>query len=149
LVRTDGSKQVLPSKCDQIAVEPGDQLIYRTAGGGGWKDPLTRPPEAVQRDVRYGLVSREKALNDYGVVLRDDLTIDEAATEAKRAELAAARGEIKDFDFGPPLEELLANAEAETGLPAPRKPQPVRWAVTRAARRERITTTRPSAVTAD
>jgi len=149
LVRTDGSKQVLPSKCDQIAVEPGDQLIYRTAGGGGWKDPLTRPPEAVQRDVRYGLVSREKALNDYGVVLRDDLTIDEAATEAKRAELAAARGEIKSFDFGPPLEELLANAEAETGLPAPRKPQPVRWAVARAARRERMATNQPSTVTAD
>ncbi|WP_298821230.1 hydantoinase B/oxoprolinase family protein [Chloroflexus sp.] len=137
LVRADGSRQVLPSKCDQIAVEPGDQLIYRTAGGGGWKDPLTRPAEAVQRDVRYGLVSREKALNDYGVVLTDTLEIDDAATEAKRAELAAARGEIKGFDFGPPLEELLANAEAETGLPAPRKPQPVRWAMARAARRER------------
>jgi len=149
LIRTDGTRQVLPSKCDQIAVEPGDQLVYRTAGGGGWKDPLTRPPEAVQRDVRYGLVSREKALNDYGVVLRDDLTIDEAATEAKRAELAAARGEIKGFDFGPPLEELLANAEAETGLPAPRKPQPVRWAMARAARRERMASAQQQAVTAD
>ncbi|MGQ9614413.1 hydantoinase B/oxoprolinase family protein, partial [Chloroflexus sp.] len=149
LIRTDGTRQVLPSKCDQIAVESGDQLVYRTAGGGGWKDPLTRPPEAVQRDVRYGLVSREKALNDYGVVLRDDLTIDEAATETKRAELAAARGEIKGFDFGPPLEELLANAEAETGLPAPRKPQPVRWAMARAARRERMASAQQQAVTAD
>jgi N-methylhydantoinase B len=139
LVRIDGSKQVLPSKCDQIAVEPGDQLIYRTAGGGGWKDPLTRSPEAVQRDVRYGLVSREKALHDYGVVLTDDLAIAAAATEARRTELAAARGEIKGFDFGPPLEDLLADAEAETGLSAPRKPQPVRWAMARAARRERLT----------
>lgn len=149
LIRTDGTRQVLPSKCDQIAVEPGDQLVYRTAGGGGWKDPLTRPPEAVQRDVRYGLVSREKALNDYGVVLRDDLTIDEAATEAQRNELAVARGEIKGFDFGPPLEELLANAETETGLPAPRKPQPVRWATARAARRERMASAQQQAVTAD
>ncbi len=151
LVRTDGSQQVLPSKCDQVAVEPGDQLIYHTAGGGGWKDPLTRPPEAVQRDVRYGLVSREKALNDYGVVLTGDLAIDYAATESRRADLATARGEIKGFDFGPPLEELLSNAETETGLPAPRKPQPVRWAMARANRSERAAaqSVQQAAVTVD
>ena len=38
-------------------------LIYRTAGGGGWKDRLDRPVEAVERDVAFGLVSREKALS--------------------------------------------------------------------------------------
>jgi N-methylhydantoinase B len=135
LKRADGSEQVLPSKCDQIAVEPGDQLVYRTAGGGGWKDPLSRPAEFVQRDVQYGLVSKEKAESDYGVVLDAALEIDYPATEAKRAQIAEARGEVKGFDFGPPLEELLANAEAETGLPAPRTPQPVKWAVAKAARR--------------
>ena len=36
-------------------------LVYRTAGGGGWKDRLDRPAEAVARDVSFGLVSREKA----------------------------------------------------------------------------------------
>jgi N-methylhydantoinase B len=135
LRRTDGTEQILPSKCDQVQVEPGDQLIYRTAGGGGWKDPLTRPPELVQRDVRYGLVSRAKAARDYGVVLTDTLEIDLAATEQRRAEIAAARGPVKDFDFGPRLEELLATAQDQTGLPAPKKPQPVRWAVAKAARR--------------
>ncbi|MGB9751837.1 hydantoinase/oxoprolinase N-terminal domain-containing protein [Roseiflexus castenholzii] len=152
LVTTEGFKQILHLARSQtpgplagwmimIKPEPPATLAdtrevrERMSARG---DPLTRPPEAVQRDVRYGLVSREKALNDYGVVLTDTLDIDMAATEAKRAELAAARGEIKGFDFGPPLEELLANAEAETGLPAPRKPQPVRWAMARAARRERI-----------
>lgn len=135
LRRADGSEQILPSKCDQVVVEPGDQLVYRTAGGGGWKDPLARPAEMVQRDVQYGLVSRAKAERDYGVVLGDDMAIDMAATEARRAAIAAARGEVKGFDFGPPLEELLAGAEAETGLPAPRKPQPVKWAVARAAKR--------------
>ena len=52
-----------------IAVEPGDMLIYRTAGGGGWKDRLDRPVEAVVRDVSFGLVSREKAKAGYGVVV--------------------------------------------------------------------------------
>jgi N-methylhydantoinase B len=137
LKRADGSEQVLPSKCDQIAIEAGDQLIYRTAGGGGWKDPLSRPAEFVQRDVQYGLVSKAKAESDYGVILDDALEIDYAATEAKRAQIAEARGDVKGFDFGPALEDLLANAEAETGLPAPRTPQPVKWAVAKAARRVR------------
>ncbi len=135
LRRTDGSETILPSKCDQVQVEPGDQLIYRTAGGGGWKDPLKRPVEWVQRDVRYGLVSRAKAEADYGVVLHDDLTIDLDASERKRAELAAARGPVIDFNFGPPLEQLLSRCEAETGLPAPRKPVPLRWAAAKARRR--------------
>ena len=62
LRRADGSEQVLPAKCDEIEVEPGDMLIYRTAGGGGWKDRLDRPVEAVARDVAFGLViAREGA----------------------------------------------------------------------------------------
>lgn len=147
LRRKDGSEQVLPSKCDNVQIEPGDQLVYRTAGGGGWKDPLTRPAEFVQRDVRYGLVSRGKAEADYGVILHDDLEIDYGATELKRQAIAEARGEVKGFDFGPPLEELLANAEDETGLPAPRKPMPVRWAMAKVARRERAAQTQEPVAT--
>lgn len=137
LRRADGSEQILPSKCDQVQIEPGDQLVYRTAGGGGWKDPLSRPAEFVQRDVKYGLVSREKARGDYGVVLDESLEIDYEATQVERDEIAKARGEVKGFDFGPPLEELIANAQEETGLPAPRKPMPVKWAMARAAKRAR------------
>ena len=131
LMRTDGSQQVLPSKCDMIEVEPGDRLLYRTAGGGGWKDPFDREAERVREDVRKGLVSRQKAHDDYGVVLTDVLAVDEAATEARRTELRAAReatGGIKDFDFGPPLEEVLANARKETGIDAPRQPRSLSWA---------------------
>ena len=61
LQRADGTEQVLPSKCDNVVVEPGDMLVYRTAGGGGWKDRLDRPAEIVARDVSFGLVSRELA----------------------------------------------------------------------------------------
>jgi N-methylhydantoinase B len=35
LKRTDGTEQWIPSKCDQIQVEVGDKLFFRTAGGGG------------------------------------------------------------------------------------------------------------------
>ena len=49
---------------------------------------------------------------------------DPAATEALRVEMRAQRpAELPVFDMGPPLEELLAHCEEETGLPAPRRPQ--------------------------
>ena len=57
LRRADGTEERLPSKCDNVVVEPGDMLVFRTAGGGGWKDRLDRPAEIVARDVSYGLVS--------------------------------------------------------------------------------------------
>jgi N-methylhydantoinase B len=122
LRRADGTEQVLPAKCDEIAVEPGDMLIYRTAGGGGWKDRLERPVEWVERDVASGLVSKEKALSAYGVVLGDA-----SATDAERARQRSERGDALAFDFGPSLEDTLAACEAETGLPAPAPAKPLRW----------------------
>lgn len=98
-------------------------------------DPLTRPAERVQADVRKGLVRRAKAERDYGVVLDDVLNIDEAATAQLREQLANERGEVLPFDFGPSLDSLLANAADETGLQAPRQPQLVKWASARAKRR--------------
>ena len=37
----------------------------------------------------------------------------------------ATIAELPVFDMGPPLAQILANAEAETGLPAPRPPVPL------------------------
>jgi N-methylhydantoinase B len=127
LKKADGTETVLPSKCDEIAVEPGDTLIYQTAGGGGWKDRLDRPFDAVAQDVDFGLVSKEKALTSYGVVLDDDGLVDEKASGAERERQREDRGEAAAFDFGPPLEVLLERCEAETGLPAPTKALPLRW----------------------
>ena len=90
LVRADGSEQVLPSKCDEVEVQPGDMLVYRTAGGGGWKDRLDRPAETVARDVSFGLVSREFAQTGYGVVLAADGSVDECRHRG-RAQPSAQR----------------------------------------------------------
>jgi N-methylhydantoinase B len=128
LKRADGTEQRLPSKCDNVHVEPGDMLVYRTAGGGGWKDRLDREVERVVRDVQFGLVSREKATTGYGVVFKGDtLEVDQAATDAERARQREVRGPVENFAYGPPLEELLANCLAETGLEPPKKATPLRW----------------------
>jgi N-methylhydantoinase B len=102
-------------------------LVHRTAGGGGWKDRLDRPAEAVARDVSFGLVTGEFAREGYGVVLAEDGTADVDATAAERARQRDERGEALAFDFGPPLPELLERCEEETGLTPPTPATPLRW----------------------
>ncbi len=112
LVRTDGTEEDLPSKISQVPVKKGDILIYRTAGGGGWKDPLDRPAEIVQKDVKSELVSIEKAESDYGVVLNSDtFEIDESATENLRNKIREKRGEQDLFSFGEVPEAIGVVAE--------------------------------------
>ena len=119
--RADGTRDVLPSKCHDVRVFPGDVLHFVTWGGGGWGDPLERDPALVELEVRRGLVT-ERGARRYGVVVGHN-GVDTAATDALRAQMRAARpAELPVFDMGPPIEELLARCEVETGLPAPRRP---------------------------
>lgn len=123
LLRADGTRELLPSKCDRVQVREGDLLLYDTWGGGGWGDPLERDPAKVARDVDRGLVTREGARR-YGVVLCEDLTVDERATEELRAHMRAARGggPLPVFNRGGTIEELKSRCLEETGLPAPSQP---------------------------
>jgi N-methylhydantoinase B len=106
LLRRNGGEESLPSKISQVAVRKGDRLIYRTAGGGGWKDPFDRPADKVRLDVLRALVSKEKAERDYGVVLTRDLALDAPATEALRARKRKERGAFGTFTFGPVPEAI-------------------------------------------
>ena len=126
LHRTDGSEELLQSKCDRIKVEPGDLLYFDTWGGGGWGDPLKRPAEQVGFDVAAGLVSVDGARR-YGVVCNEDGEVDESATEKLRTDMAAERGDTLLFDFGGTPDELKARCEDETGLPAPAAPVFQNW----------------------
>ncbi|MGH7827184.1 MAG: hydantoinase B/oxoprolinase family protein [Candidatus Binatia bacterium] len=69
-------------------VSEGDVFELISQGGGGFGDPFERPPEQVRDDVINGFVSIEKALEEYGVVLkrRDrEVSIDGDGTFRKRA----------------------------------------------------------------
>ena len=61
-------------------VPADDTLVVESPGGGGLGDPLARPPETVRADVLAGYCSLVEARTAYGVVLNDDLSLDDAAT---------------------------------------------------------------------
>jgi N-methylhydantoinase B len=86
---------------DDHPVRAGELVRIRTTGGGGWGDPLNRPPEKVAADVRDGKVSVEGAREDYGVVLGAGGQADLDATASLRARLRADREPAAFFDRGP------------------------------------------------
>jgi N-methylhydantoinase B len=121
LKRADGTQQILPAKCDGVAVKTGDLLYFNTWGGGGWGDPFLRDCNSVLDDVNRGLVSIGGAKR-YGVVIVDGV-VDQQQTITLRAALTEKRGATQLFDFGGTIEEIKARCLEETGLPAPETPR--------------------------
>ena len=121
LERADGTREILPAKCDGIEVKKGDLLYFNTWGGGGWGDPYLRDANNVLDDVKRGLVSIEGAKR-YGVVIVNN-SVNQEQTTKLRALLTEQRGEIEMFDFGGTIEEIKARCLEETGLPAPETPK--------------------------
>ncbi|WP_144183449.1 hydantoinase B/oxoprolinase family protein [Elioraea rosea] len=58
--------KLLHSKAAFIELAAGDAIRLETPGGGGYGPPAERPAEALARDLRDDLISREKAERDYG-----------------------------------------------------------------------------------
>ncbi|MCL6608613.1 MAG: hydantoinase B/oxoprolinase family protein [Geminicoccaceae bacterium] len=52
----DGSERILRTKEVGIVVRPGDLLVARSGGGGGWGDPARRSAAARARDAAEGYV---------------------------------------------------------------------------------------------
>ena len=120
LMRADGSEENIPSKCDRIAVEPGDMLYFNTWGGGGWGNPLERDPELVLTDVNRGLVTVEGAKR-YGVVIKAG-KVDKAATTRLRTSMEGkVSAELFNRGFTS-IDELKARCLKETGFEAPLAP---------------------------
>ena len=92
-VQRDGSEvepSGVPGKATAFPLREGDAVVLRSAGGGGWGDPLVRDPEAVLGDLRLGYITVEDARDVYGVVLKYG-ALEAAATSAARERLRKAR----------------------------------------------------------
>jgi len=74
-------------------VRQEDTFEIVSQGGGGFGDPFERDPDQVRRDVVDGLVSADKALAEYGVVIvgaDGDQTIDRQSTRDARSRRKSA-----------------------------------------------------------
>ena len=65
-----------------IRWNPGDEIVLRVPGGGGFGDPRQREPECVREDVRQGLVSLAVAREVYGLEI--ETTPEQIRLEAMR-----------------------------------------------------------------
>lgn len=79
----DGTTET-PLKMRARPLAAGTVVETRTGGGGGNGDPCARPLEKILADVRQGFVSRDRALDDYGVKIGPDMRIDEDASLPRR-----------------------------------------------------------------
>jgi len=66
MISKDGKKQTLPSKIT-TKVESGTRLILKTAGGGGFGNPLERDSERIYQDIKEEIITIKKAKEEYGL----------------------------------------------------------------------------------
>lgn len=77
-----------------LRVPAGTRLLYCSNGGGGFGPPQDRNVGLVLADVRAGYIDPATAEDVYGVVLDGQGNVDEAATAARRAQLATTSPDI-------------------------------------------------------
>jgi N-methylhydantoinase B len=63
--RPDGALETL-APCGVVTVEPGEQIVAITCGGGGYGSPRERDRERLAEDVREGWITLSRAVDLYG-----------------------------------------------------------------------------------
>jgi N-methylhydantoinase B len=58
--RAGGGEEVVPSKL-VTTLRAGDRVVFETAGGGGYGDPVARDPQQVRADIADGKISADGA----------------------------------------------------------------------------------------
>ena len=88
--RETGARRYVSAGGNMVLAGTSEFWVGISTGGGGFGPPWQREVEAVRRDVRDGLVSRDRAREVFGVALSDepDPVVDEQATEELRLQLA-------------------------------------------------------------
>ena len=87
------SEEYVEAKVTGVPFKAGEYIELREPNAGGYGDPLDREPGMVREDVLDDFTTVELAREAYGVVFRDEKTleVDADATERRRSELRASR----------------------------------------------------------
>jgi N-methylhydantoinase B len=85
----DGIDTVLPGQAHvHLHVSPGDRLLHRIRGLGGYGNPYERDPQSVLHDVSEGKISLARARTVYGVVIDPhNLSLDLVQTGMLRSQI--------------------------------------------------------------
>ena len=62
----NGSDLPLGIRDTSVRIAPGDVLVCKSAGGGGYGDPRKRERNLVERDIEYGYITADAARSQYG-----------------------------------------------------------------------------------
>jgi N-methylhydantoinase B len=81
-------------------VPAGDRLIVEMPGGGGYGNPLEREVGLLEADYRNGLVTREAARREYGIVIGPTDEVDPEATRILRERLRAEQSASAEIPLG-------------------------------------------------
>ena len=87
--KRDGALEPLPNFA-RLELAADETVVSICTGGGGYGRPEERDVLRVAKDVSEGWVSAERAREVYRVALRDDGSVDEAATQRLRAHTVGA-----------------------------------------------------------
>ncbi len=118
-----------------LPLRGGDVWVVENSAGGGFGDPLSRRAEKVREDVRDGLIPERHAKDFYGVVLREDLELNEVASERLRHEMRHQR--LRDAQppaqaptMGTPVAEEVTLVQVGDGIGIQRAAAGDRWVCT-------------------
>ncbi|TWF46440.1 hydantoinase B/oxoprolinase family protein [Neorhizobium alkalisoli] len=100
-IRNPGTDKAIElGSMDIVHCDPGDVILIQGPGAGGYGPPHERAVDDVLFDIRRGFVSAAHARERYGIALGPDGRLDEPATTALRAAMAA-EAQPAEFGHGP------------------------------------------------
>ncbi|WOP21182.1 hydantoinase B/oxoprolinase family protein [Bacillus pumilus] len=118
LITAKGEKQDQP-KIDVLRLEKGDIVQLISPSGGGWGNPFARNKEKVLQEVEAGLLSEERALQQYGVKVyldQNEWKIDEKQTNKLREKVDHPADIMWDFGEHREAYEKVWTDEASSEL---------------------------------
>jgi N-methylhydantoinase B len=87
---------VSPAKFSGLPVKSGERIIVRMPGGGGWGPPAERTRDDVIRDLRNEVISRQAAVEIYGLDADEaDQILEQYGWEHKRKKRLSAGNEAR------------------------------------------------------
>jgi N-methylhydantoinase B len=86
IVRADGEEHRLPNKPASLPVRPGESIVVRTPGAGGYGAACDRPRDEVWKDRESGKFSEAYLTENYGqVIAASGADGDQAAAKPSKA----------------------------------------------------------------